>query len=244
MDTYTSAGILPICRHPHTRKPLAILGREEYSPRYKRWATFGGRKKSTDVDVYHSAAREFCEESVHSIKLANLPHTNVEQVAKYLREGNYVLKITIDKAGRGRRCEFVVMAQYEEGLPQRFMALRAAQTQLERYRRREGGPEKTPWCIPGTLLNPKTGEAFVIADYFEKASIQFWGFDDLQQAADNNGYLPYNRRGSCSSYFRLDFVPLLRTVLPILADPEPVVAGFSGAVSVCTWQADDADCPQ
>jgi len=244
MDTYTSAGILPICRHPLTHKPFAILGREEYSPRYKRWATFGGRKKSTDVDVYHSAAREFCEESIHSIALANLQSTSVLQVAQYLREGNYILKIIIDKAGRGRRCEFVVMARYEEGLPQRFMALRAAQLQLERYRRRENGPEMVPWWIPGTLINPATGECYVIPDYFEKASVQFWGFDDLQLAADNNGYIPYTRRGACSSYFRLDFVPLLRTLLPILTDPEPVVAGFTGAVSVCTWQADDTVCPQ
>ena len=242
MDTYTSAGILPICRHPLTHRPFAILGREEYSSRYKRWCDFGGKRKSTDADVYHSAAREFCEESVHSVFLENLSGTSVEQVAQHLRDGNYILKISIDKAGRGRRCIFVVMARYDEGLTQRFAALRAAQMQLDRYRRRDRGPDMVPWLIPGTLINPTTGECCVIPDYFEKAAIQLWAFDDLQMAADNNGYIPYHRRSACSSYFRLDFVPLLRVLLPILSDPEPVVAGFTGAVSVCTWQADDADC--
>ena len=106
---YASAGILPVCRINGV--PHALLGREEYN-RSKRWADFAGRKKATDTDVYATAAREFCEESVHTVHLNGVTCNSVEAVAEHLRLGNYILRVTIEKVSKGKRVVFVVLADH------------------------------------------------------------------------------------------------------------------------------------
>ncbi len=229
---YASAGILPVCRINGV--PHALLGREEYN-RTKRWADFAGRKKASDADVYITAAREFCEESVHTVHLTGVECNSVESVADHLRRGNYVLRVTIDKISKGKRVVFVVMADYDRGLVQRFAAVRAAQMHLDRYMPKVHTENYQQWWLPGTVMHQDTGRVLVLPDYFEKAALQYWSFDALMQAVANNGSIPFTARSPAAS-FRLDIVPLFNAVLPILTDDSllrPTV--FTGAVAVCPW---------
>ena len=229
---YASAGILPICRIDGL--PHALLGREEYN-RTKRWSDFAGRKKGTDVDVYATAAREFCEESVHTVQLNGVKSNSVQAVAEHLRQGNYVLRITIEKVSKGKRVVFVVLADYDRGVVQRFSAVRAAQMHLDRYIPKLHVGNYQQWWLPGTIIQPNTGRVFVLPDYFEKALLQYWPFQLLNQAVANHGTIPFTAR-SPSASFRLDIIPLFNAVLPILTDGSlSRNTVFTGAVAVCPW---------
>ena len=233
MTGYTSAGVLPICIH--NRMPYALLGREEFTARTRRWADFAGRKKSTDADEYETAAREFCEESVHCVTLDGVETNTVEAVAKHLRAQNFVLRLVIEKASKGKRILFVVMAQYDRGLVQRFAAVRAAHMHLERFTQRSVG-NFSRWWLPGTVVDGQTGRAMVLPDYYEKSALQYWGFDDLGLAVQNSGTIPYTARNP-AAYFRLDMIPVLNATLPILTDGSLMAQlSFSGAVATCPWR--------
>lgn len=233
MTGYTSAGVLPICIH--NGAPYALLGREEFTARTRRWADFAGRKKSTDVDEYETAAREFCEESVHCVHLNGVASNTVDAVAKHLRAQNFVLKLLIEKASKGKRILFVVLADYDRGLVQRFAAVRAAHMHLERFTQRSVG-RFSRWWLPGTVIDSQTGRAMVLPDYYEKSALHYWSFDDLDTAVKNNGTIPYTARCP-AAYFRLDMIPVLNATLPILCDGSLLTqVSFSGAVATCPWR--------
>ncbi len=64
-NVYKSAGILPFAFHPTTRKLHFLLGKETRGKdRVASWSEFGGKKEEKDRDSIHTAAREFCEETV------------------------------------------------------------------------------------------------------------------------------------------------------------------------------------
>ena len=92
-DLHPSAGILIYTVDPATNELLFVVAQEEHHVGWSNsgtWSAFEGGRKSCDVDVYDTAAREFIEESLSSIDMGS--H---EDLANTLRTGAYTLDVSV-----------------------------------------------------------------------------------------------------------------------------------------------------
>jgi hypothetical protein len=232
---YISAAVLPVCVSPR-KENLFLLGMEQYAVRNKRWCEFGGRRKQSDVDCFETAAREMCEECCHTLRVVGITHLSVENMSKFLRDGDYVCAIVLDKLNKGQRIIFVVHMEYDIGVCNRFSIVRAAMSETMRHQRLEDEEGQwVSWWLPGILLNPHTGCCKVVGDYYEKTSIGYFTYSDLTKVVETNGILPFKRGVSSTCYFRQDFVPLLRLFLPYLVSKISPPHDFVGHTEVLPW---------
>jgi len=91
---FVSSGILP---YMETRNgKLYILGKENFSHsicRNKKWSPFSGTRNKLE-NVEDTAAREFCEETIFTIRLICDKNDEVFDIKNYLIDKNYDYKIT------------------------------------------------------------------------------------------------------------------------------------------------------
>lgn len=230
---YTSASVIPVSRDPLGNLNF-VLGLEQYAARNRRWCEFGGRKKPSDADCFETAAREMCEECCHTLRIVDLPVLTVDSLARFLRNEEYVCAIIIERMSKGNRIVFLVETEHDPGLSQRFQTVRCAMNDVVRQQRSENElGQWVNWWLPGVMVNPNTGFIRVLPDYYEKSSIQVFSQRDMQQVIDTNGIL--FRRTSSSFYFRQDFVPLLRLLLPLVNTPTCPSTTTVGTTQVIPW---------
>lgn len=230
---YTSASVVPVSRDSAGVLHF-VLGLEQYAARNRRWCEFGGRKKSSDADCFETAAREMCEECCHTLRIVDLPVLTVDTLARFLRRGEYVCALVVERMSKGQRVVFLVQTEFDPGLNQRFQTLRCAMSDVVRQQRAEHElGQWVNWWLPGVMLNPDTGYIRVLPDYYEKSSIQMFTQRDMQHVVDTNGIL--FRRTSNAFYFRQDFVPLLRILLPLMNAPTVPARVVTGTTLVIPW---------
>jgi len=88
-EQYKAAGVLPFTIHPTTKKLMFLMGKEvRGKDRIASWSEFGGKRDRTDRDSIHTAAREFCEETVAVFQkggcISNVNASSLEQSIAYI----------------------------------------------------------------------------------------------------------------------------------------------------------------
>lgn len=213
------AGVLPIT-FDQNGELCFLLGREHYVAGWQgseTWSAFEGGTKTTDRDVFHTAAREYIEESLAVLCGNMCTHETIEEVAQALREHDYLFRVTMQLAAPKRSSNksryhvtFVVYFPYHDGLVQEFTDHRTKLLNVN------GGGEvslqvdETHAALLSTSIHPEVRK--VCPDYLEKVMIKLWRLSELQP------YLELNASKSRDDNFRPCFVRMARLVLQVLQE--------------------------
>ena len=92
------AGVLPFTVHPQTGVIYFLLGKEHFVAGWRGsncWSAFEGGVKSADADVFHTASREYLEESL-GVLHETCTKEDIRALAHRLREEeDYALRVTL-----------------------------------------------------------------------------------------------------------------------------------------------------
>jgi hypothetical protein len=213
------AGVLPIT-FDQNGELCFLLGREHYVAGWKgseTWSAFEGGTKTTDRDVFHTAAREYIEESLAVLCDNMCTHETIEEVAQALREHDYLFRVTMQLAAPKRSSNksryhvtFVVYFPYHDGLVQEFTDHRTKLLNVNGRGEVSLQVDETHAALLSTSINPEVRK--VCPDYLEKVMIKLWRLSELQP------YLEVNAPKSRDDNFRPCFVRMARLVLQVLQE--------------------------
>ena len=222
------AGVLPIT-FDQNGELCFLLGREHYVDGWQgseTWSAFEGGTKSTDPDVFHTAAREYIEESL-AVLLDNVcTQETIENVADALRQRHYLFRVTMHLTPPKRSTRkpryhvtFVVYFPYHDGLVHEFTTHRAQLLSINASEMSMGVDHEHAAIVdPATEDSPR-----VYPDFLEKVTVKLWRLSELKPYLDNNGG---GRRGQ--DCFRACFVRMARLVLQVLSERlrNPIAGAF------------------
>ena len=213
------AGVLPIT-FDQNGELCFLLGREHYVAGWQgseTWSAFEGGTKTTDRDVFHTAAREYIEESLAVLCDNMCTHETIEGVAQALREHDYLFRVTTQLAAPKRSSSksryhvtFVVYFPYHDGLVEQFTDHRTKLLNVN-----GGGADSVQVDAAHAALLPVavTPEVRkVCPDYLEKVMIKLWRLSELQP------YLELNAHKGRGDNFRPCFLRMARLVLQVIKE--------------------------
>jgi hypothetical protein len=207
------AGVLPITFDPNGELCF-LLGREQHIVGWQgsdSWSAFEGGTKPSDIDVYHTAAREYIEESLAVLSDCDCTKDTIQKVADALRAHKYLFRITMQLTPYKRisknmryHVTFVVKFPYQEELVDAFAAHRNRLLQMNMSLAPQACDAA---CVQASYL---TASFAVNPDYLEKCMIKMWRLSQIQQYLDN-GVSSVNEDS-----FRPCFLRMARLVLRVL----------------------------
>ena len=213
------AGVLPIT-FDQNGELCFLLGREHYVAGWQgseTWSAFEGGTKTTDRDVFHTAAREYIEESLAVLCGNMCTHETIEGVAQALRGHDYLFRVTTQLTAPKRspnksryHVTFVVYFPYHDGLVQEFTDHR---TKLLNVNGGGVGSVQVNAAHAALLRVAATPEVRkVCPDYLEKVMIKLWRISELQP------YLEPDAHKDQGDNFRPCFVRMARLVLQVIKE--------------------------
>jgi 8-oxo-dGTP pyrophosphatase MutT (NUDIX family) len=186
MERFTSASIVPFAFVSDScLEPVVLLARERripqhaLRPRQQRAAActaFGGGRLPSDRDIEDTAAREFCEESLLSVRLyPTQGFTDMEAsrdlIRRSLRSSQFAFRVPVDMPGTHKmHMMFLVQVAFDPGVARRFNVF---QQLLRRARsRRSVAPPGFRHRFLSQHPALKTDRS-VRQEYLEKATVEF-----------------------------------------------------------------------
>ena len=213
------AGVLPIT-FDQNGELCFLLGREHYVAGWQgseTWSAFEGGSKTTDDDVYHTAAREYIEESLAVLCDNICTHETIAGVAQALREHDYLFRVTMQLAAPKRSSNksryhvtFVVYFPYHDGLVHQFSEQRAKLLNVNTTSACPLEVDMAHAALLPTCSIPEPRK--VCPDYLEKVMVKLWRLSELQP------YLDCTNHKNRDDNFRPCFVRMARLVLQVLKE--------------------------
>lgn len=186
------AGVLPVTFDPQGCLYF-LLGREHYVPGWhgsESWSAFEGGSKAVDASsVFHTAAREYIEESLGVLHPEReCTRELIDGVADQLRAGDFTLRVTLKilhkRSNRKPRFHvtFVRAFPWTDDLPRAFAEQRTAL--LDAKTRLQNG-EPLPDAVAGHAAVVQGGDpptSRVAEDFLEKSEVKLWSMADIREA--------------------------------------------------------------
>ena len=187
MGSLLGAGVLPFTVHPQTREIYFLLGKEHFAPGWRgsnNWSAFEGGVKQTDQDVYHTAAREYMEESL-GVLHENCTQHDIQNVREALENKDYALRVTLCiSAGDTKRSNrfhvtFVRYFEWKDGIIEKFHQERQRLMNISKNATAEyimDPAEKNHAAMIEKTTSPFIG---VAPDFLEKSEIKLWTSSEM-----------------------------------------------------------------
>lgn len=192
------AGVLPFTVHPETGVVYFLLGKEHFVAGWRGsncWSAFEGGVKSADTDVFHTASREYLEESL-GVLHATCTKKDIRNFAHQLREEeDYALRVTLcilsedNKRPPRFHVTFVRYFEWREELAQTFRHRRYRLIDLSRRlgtaADREGQQRVVSDLSEGerdhaAIVTRGEGETLEVAgDFLEKAEVRLFSANEM-----------------------------------------------------------------
>ena len=224
MGSLLGAGVLPFTVNPQTGVIYFLLGKEHYVAGWRgsnSWSAFEGGVKSTDVDVFHTAAREYMEESLGVLQSA-CNKDAIESLAHKMREEeDYALRVTlcILSGENNKRSRFhVTFVRYFEWCPDIAHAFRQRRFKLielsKKFNATSSDQEQQREIVDNlpeqeqdhaAIVARVGGVLEVAADFLEKADVKLFSAEEMADMV--------LRRNQKQDVFRSCFVRTMGVVL-------------------------------
>lgn len=219
-DRIMGAGVLPVRIVRGTVQLL--LGKERYVSNWRgshKWSGFeGGRKPGEDIES--TAAREFIEESISSVRLIEC-NTTIASVVQALKAKKYIARIALCimhgphnepryqitylmEASHSHDCEacFVARRKTLMRFDNHAKLLDDGDDDLVRARMAQEYQNLDAACRAAIECDEHHNVVRVIDDFVEKQVVQWWTLRDLEEVLQNGGFVNAN-------FFRAYFLPVL-----------------------------------
>ena len=162
------AGIIPVSVDSHG-DIYVMLGKERFIPHWKgslKWSGFeGGRKGNESFE--RTASREYFEESLGVIKILGLTDVNVDSLANFLKEDNYVTKFTLSIVHNVNdspryHITYIVQVEHDLSVPEIFETKRQHLIELQNMiylcdTNKTNLFKNTTFIVPGTVYETDQG---------------------------------------------------------------------------------------
>ena len=213
------AGVLPIT-FSNDGELCFLLGREHFEPGWhasEAWSAFEGGRKNTDRSLFHTAAREYVEESLSILEGDVCSLDQIAAIEKNLSDGGYLIRITLQITNHNFKRKpryhvtFVRLCQWEPCKGSRFLDHRSRLMACN-VSEHSGGPNFR-WqnhAGVGIQMSKEGGKQhFARNDYLEKSHVQLWPISDIITAMQSG-----------RERFRPCFMRTARIVAELLMRPE------------------------
>ena len=219
--TVLGAGVLPITVDP-TGELCFLLGREHYVAGWQgseRWSAFEGGTKPGDEDVFHTAAREYIEESLAVLHDDQCTRETMRKVATALRAGEHLFRLTMRVASPPHKhrhnrkpryhVTFVKYFPYDADLVTRFGEHRQQLVEFNTNAMHWSPPGSSSILHDHVAIHSTGSVAKVSGDFLEKVTVRLWRVSEISECIHN---------ADSAELFRPCFTRLGRLVLTVLLE--------------------------